>query len=432
MSFQKKVSLSMIGSRERQHNDRVSVVEKYSVKILPVAAFYGGNASGKTNFFKALNFAKGLIVMGTQTDNLIPVEPYLLDPLANNRSSDFFFEILIEETIYEFSFKVTREVVLEEKLVKVNSTSETILYHRYNGKPNFEPSVENEFLNFAFRGTRKNQLFLTNAISQNVDTFRPVYDWFKNTLELIAPDSRFQPFEQFFQEEHKLNTSMNEILPQLDTGIARLGSEDISFKNIPFPEHIKIKLQEEVKEGITVRINIEPAHEQLAITRRNGELVVKKLVTFHVKSDGTEAKFEIRQESDGTQRIIDLLPAFIEVSSPRRQKVIVIDEIDRSLHTLMTRKLIENYLSTCTHEGRTQLLFTTHDAMLMDQDLFRRDEIWILERDPSGNSNLISFSEYKDVRSDKDIRKSYLKGRLGGVPRLPHSERLKQLNNGQR
>jgi len=430
MSFRKKASLSMIGSRERQHNDRVPVVDKYGVKILPVAAFYGGNASGKTNFFKALNFAKGLIVIGTQPDSLISVEPYLLDPLSQNKSTDFWFELLIEETIYEFSFKVTRKAVLEEKLVKINSTSETILYHRHDGKPNFERSLKKEFLNFAFKGTRNNQLFLTNAISQNVDTFRPVYDWFKNTLELIAPDSRFQPFEQFLEEEHKLNAIMNEILPQLDTGIARLGSEEVSFKNIPVPELIKTKLQEEVKEGITVRVNIEPAHEQLAITRKHGELVVKKLVTYHAKSDGTEAKFEIRQESDGTQRIIDLLPAFIEVSSPLRQKVFVIDEIDRNLHTLMTRRLLEHYLATCSKEGRSQLLFTTHDAMLMDQSLLRRDEIWTLERENDGSSNLISFSEYKDVRNDKDLRKSYLQGRLGGIPRFRHGGKFSQDSNG--
>lgn len=80
--------------------------------------------------------------------------------------------------------------------------------------------------------------------------------------------------------------------------------------------------------------------------------------------------------------------------------------------------MIDAYLTKCSPETRAQLLFTTHDVLLMDQQLLRRDEMWVTERDIFGNSNLLSFSEYKDVRYDKDIRKSYLQGRLGGVPRI--------------
>jgi hypothetical protein len=87
--------------------------------------------------------------------------------------------------------------------------------------------------------------------------------------------------------------------------------------------------------------------------------------------------------------------------------------------------LIETYLDNCSEKSRSQLLFTTHDALLMDQNIFRRDEMWVTERDPSGISNLISFSEYKDVRYDKDIRKSYLKGHLGGIPRIIANETLR-------
>ena len=100
------------------------------------------------------------------------------------------------------------------------------------------------------------------------------------------------------------------------------------------------------------------------------------------------------------------------------KKVYVIDEVDRSLHTLLIRRLLEGYLAKCSHNSRSQLLFTTHNVLLMDQDLLRRDEMWISERNAQGISSLLSFSEYKDVRYDKDIRKSYLQGRLGGIPRI--------------
>ncbi|BCZ96747.1 ATP-binding protein [Legionella pneumophila serogroup 1] len=419
MSFRDKSTFSMVASRERQHSERVPKLSKYSMGVLPIAAIYGGNASGKTNFFKALNFAKLIVVKGTQPDSLIPVEMFRLDSQSVENPSCFSFELLIDEIIYDFSFKITKKRVIEESLIKITSTSETILYKRLNDRIKFDKSLEKDvFLKFAFKGTRDNQLFLTNSVSQKVDNFKPVYNWFKNNLELIAPDSRFEPFEQFIDEDHPLYVTMNEMLPQLDTGISHIGGEIVPFEHLLFPEALKSKLREDLKEGMTVRMSSEPFNDRYIITRKNNELIAKKLVAFHPKSDGTEAKFDIYQESDGSQRIIDLLPAFLELSSPQSRNVYIIDEVDRSLHPLLTRQLVENYLDSCTHETRSQLLFTTHNGLLMDQSLFRRDEMWVAERNSTGQSSMFSFSEYKDVRYDKDIRKSYLQGRLGGIPRI--------------
>lgn len=211
---------------------------------------------------------------------------------------------------------------------------------------------------------------------------------------------------------------MNEMLLQLDTGISHLGGEEIPFENISLPESIKSKLQEDVKEGMTVHFLVSPTNERFIVTRKAGELVIKKLVAFHLRSDGTEAKFDIRQESDGSQRVIDLLPAFLEVSAAGSKKVYVIDEVDRCLHSMLTMQLIEAYLTNCSTKSRAQLLMTMHDVLLMDQWIFRRDEMWVAERNREGSSELMSFSDYKDVRYDKDIRKSYLQGRLRGVPRI--------------
>lgn len=259
---------------------------------------------------------------------------------------------------------------------------------------------------------------MNNAISQKIEDFRPVYDWFNNTLNLIAPDTRFGLFEQFLNEDSLLYTKMNEMLRQLDTGITRLAGEEVPFGNSPLSEPLKEKLQEEVKEGTSVQLFNKAMNERFVITRKNGELIAKKLFTYHSKADGTEAKFEMRYESDGSQRIIDLLPGFLDIAESGSRKVYIIDELDRSLHTNLTRSLIEGYLSSCSADSRSQLLMTTHDVLLMDQQLLRRDEMWVSERDTSGISKLFSFSEFKDVRYDKDIRKSYLQGRLGGVPKI--------------
>ena len=187
----------------------------------------------KPTYSKRISFVKGLVVKGTQPDSLIAVDPFRLDALRSD-SPPFFFELLIDETIYEFSFAVTRKAVLEEKLVHITSTNERILYHRKDNQPNFDGTLENkDFLQFAFEGTRDNQLFLTNSVSQKVEDFKPVYDWFKNNLELIAPDTRFAPFGQFLDEDHPLYTTMKSMLPKLDTGIAHLGGEEIPFENFP-------------------------------------------------------------------------------------------------------------------------------------------------------------------------------------------------------
>ncbi len=406
----------MVGSRERQHNDRIARIDKYRMKLLPIAVLYGGNASGKTNFFKALNFMKQLITSGTKTDAQIKVLPFKLDSEYLQKPSRFEIEILIEGIIYEYGFSVTKKEVLEEKLVKITSSSETILFNRTDDKIEWAKTFEkDQFFEFIFRGTRKNQLFLTNSISQNADSFRPIHNWFKYNLQLIAPDWRFGALERFLNEKDPLFSAMNEILLQIDTGISKLDGVEVEFSDLPYPEEMKTKIMDDISDNTAFII----PQDNIVIKKENGELNVKRLLTQHTKSDGSQTTFELHEESDGSKRIVDLLPVFLDISEKNSNMIYVIDELDRSLHTILTRKLIESYLDGCSTDSRSQLLFTTHDLLLMDQSLLRRDEMWVTERDNLGATNLFSFAEFiKDIRFDKDIRKSYLQGRMGGIPRI--------------
>ena len=409
----------MVATKERQHGERLGRVGKYGMRLLPMAAVYGGNASGKTNLFKAIHFAKNLVVKGIQPDGIIPVAPFRMDAEMMQVPVRFSFQLLIKERVYEFSFAVTRNVVVEEKLVEVLSNTERVLYHRIEGKPNFHSRyATDQFLQFAFKGTRDNQLFLTNTVNQKIEEFRPVYDWFKNTLKMIAPDSRFEHFSWFIDERHPLYGTMNAMLSQLDTGLACLGGEDVPVENLGLPDEVKVKLNEDVPEGATVHLWAEHLKERFVVRREGAELHIKRLVAFHDNEKGERIRFDMRHESDGTQRVIDLIPGFLDLLSDDEPRVYIIDEIDRSLHTLLIRQLLELYRSSCGKDRRKQLMFTTHDVLLMDQRLMRRDEMWVAERDSSGSSKLFSFSEYADIRYDKDIRKSYLQGRMGGIPRI--------------
>ena len=430
MSFRDKAGFSMVASKEQQHGTRLAKLNKYRMRTLPTSVIYGGNASGKTNLFLAISFAKQFIIRGSQPDALIATEPFQLNEEYLRTPSLFTFEILIKGDIYEFSFSVTAAQVIEEKLVQITSTSEKVLYHRKadDPDPHFHSSIENQRLKFAFEGTRDNQLFLTNSVSQKRNEFRSIYDWFNQTLVLVAPDTRFESFEHFVTEGSPLYETMNTILPNLDTGISNLGGEEISLDMVNLPEPVKQDLKERVKNGMTVKMN--SVDEKFIISRANDKLSVKKLYTYHRDSDGKKVRFEMKQESDGSKRIIDLLPAFLDLAGTKTPKVYIIDEIDRSLHSLLTQQLLEVFLSSCSNDTRKQLLFTTHDLMLMNQDFFRRDELWITQRRKDGSSELISFAEYDDIRSDKDIRKSYLQGRMGGIPNIMADQILANAHAG--
>lgn len=408
----------MVASREKQHGNRLPNLNGF-MRLLPIAAIYGGNASGKTNFFKAINFARHFVVQGSQPDARIPVESFRLDTQCKTQPSTFIFELWVEEKCYEYGFSLTNKAVMGEWLIEVLKTTEKELFRRNENSIIFGGQLKKDKkLDFLFQGTRENQLFLTNAVSQKNKRFLPLYRWFRDSLVLIAPDSRFEPFDQFIQPESPLYDFINESLIRMDTGVCRLGGEPIAFENLLIPTDLQNKIQEALPEDRTICFRIEPNGDRYVLTRNQGEIQAKKLSSYHLDADQKEVKFDLRDESDGTLRMIDLLPAFQTISQPGMSRVFIIDELDRSLHTLLTKQLLESYLAGCDEASRSQLLFTTHDVLLMDQDLLRRDEMWVAERDQQGCSQLIAFSEYKEVRNDKDIRKSYLQGRFGGVPRL--------------
>lgn len=416
MSFQDEATLSMVASKEKQHGHRIPVIEKYRTRVLPLAVVYGGNASGKTNLFKALSFVKNLVVRGTHPGSSIPVEVFLLNPASTAEPANFALEILVNDKIFEFSFTVTRKAVLKEKLVEVSTSSEKVLYEREGDTIKFDKGLDKDpALHFVFRGTRENQLFLTNSVSQRVERFQSIYDWFDDELQLVAPDSRFGRFERFMEDGSPTLCAMRDALTHLDTGITNLDFESVRINDLGLPKAMVADISAHLKEGDIVLIMM---RDPIALSLQNGELIAKKLVTFHSNNLGEPVKFGMDYESDGSRRVIDLLPVFLDLCVANSRKVYVIDELDRSLHTLLTRHLLEGFLSSCSPDSRAQLLFTTHDVLLMDQELLRRDEMWITERTVSGESSLTSFSEFKDVRYDKDIRKSYLLGRLGGIPRV--------------
>ncbi len=415
MSFKNIVSLSFLPSRERQHRQRVAHSDNIGINMLPVACVYGGNASGKSNLYKAMAFCQSFIIKTLEPEAFIDIDPFCLDEESMDAPCSFGFDVLIEDQLYEYSFSLSRYKVISESLWVTKKSKRLLQFERKDQIIKFGKELKNnQQTAFIANSTRPNQLYLNACCYQNMDTFKPLFQWFQHSLFMISPKSKFLMHGALFSNA-ELKKKFEDSLRNLDTGIDKINFEEIPVESIHLPDEIKNRASS-LSEKVTLVFN--DKRNTYEVNRSQGKLRTKKLTTSHASMGGNLIKLELHQESDGTQRLIDLLPAFIELQNSSSGITFFIDELDRSLHTLLTRQLLESFLTHCTKDSRNQLIFTTHDVLLMDQDLFRRDEMWVTERNSQGISDLYSFGEFKEVRYDKDIRKSYLQGRLGGIPRF--------------
>lgn len=438
LSFRDEVEFSMLATREKQHAERVFADQARELRILPVAAMYGGNGSGKSNFYKTLEFIRDLVLHPSQNpDERIPVRSFRLDGKSERLPSRFAIEVLAPDgRVYRYSIVVTGERVHEEKLEFVGLSGTKLIYfrdsdHAFQPGDWFQESLpveEREFLVFKARDTLPNQLLLASLRGRNIRHVDGIINWFKDGLQLMTPNTVFKQLEISLSAIQGLGDYCDEALKKADTGISGLGRKNVPLSSIPWGERplgqdIEKLLLKAIPEGKGM-LMAGPTGERFTIYHDKDGLTATRLTTVHHAEDGRSVEFFMSEESDGTQRFVDLLPAFYDLGKSTSPRVFVIDEIDRSLHTTLTRNLISVYLKGLSQESRSQLIFTAHDVMLMDQDLLRRDEIWLAEKDRGGCSTLVPLGSQRGVRSDLVLRKRYLEGEFGGLPRidsLPHA-----------
>ncbi len=408
------LEFSALAGKERLHNERVALTESPRMRLLPISAIYGGNASGKSNFFEAIDFARRYVVNGVAPERQVGVKPFALNSRTQKEPTRFVFELYTDKGAFRYSFTITRSEVVEESLSELLQTVERPLFERHGTQIELKRQFrDSRALEYVGRGTRKNLLFLTNCVHQQRDEFRAIYDWFQNTLLLISPSASCNAFEMYANERSPFMPQNQETLDEFDVGIERIETKPVPLNQLPFQVNWNIqKESESLPDGALFQLG------PYLVSIRNGEPTVGKMVAIHSLEDDPSVKisFDLAEESDGTCRLLDLIPAFTFLRDPSRKRVIFIDEIDRSLHHLLTRKLIEDYLASCSPDSRSQLFFTTHDALLMDQSLLRRDELWLVEKD-GARSSLVSVGDYQ-IRYDKSLVNSYLYGRFGGTPNL--------------
>lgn len=393
--------------------------DKEDIGLLRTSVIYGANASGKSNLAKAMKFAKKFIVNGKSKNKNITPQAFKLDQAYLGKSTRMEFEFKCEGKQYAYGFIINKTTVLEEWLFEIGIHKENAIFERQKQIINFNFSVsllekvsegEKQRLNYEAQGTRSNLLFLTNTKEREIHHFIDIYNWFDNTLTIIFPDTRPSLLPFFFPEEkEELSKKLCKQLQFFDFDIQNVGAKDVELsKSSAIPEAIKSDINDNFPHDEEDEMLFLPQFNTL-VFKENNTLFTKEL--FLYKND---VLFEIKEESNGTQRIIDLIPMLLQLSN--KECVFFVDEIENSLHTLLIRKIFDYILNNSEMKGKpSQLIATTHEVLLLDtHNLFRKDEIWFVEKDKQGASQFYSLAN-ADV-DDLDLAKGYLKGRFGAIP----------------
>jgi AAA15 family ATPase/GTPase len=430
LSFKERVEFSMIPAKEAKLNDHI--IKGNDLNVLKTGVVYGANAAGKSNLIMAMDFAKKLITKGTPPNKFIPLTPFKLDETCLEKPSRFEFEFKQGDKNYAYGFSVNHQWILEEWLYEINQIDEKPLFERKTqtdeevivtpgGSLQLSDNALDIFRYTGNMGTRPNQLFLTeiaqlNKKKLNILALIDAYQWFDKVLTIISTKSTS------LKTDSLINNNFLDLINIFDTGITGIKPIEMDFDNQlkDLPQAVKenIAINLESGESVLIRANNKT---QYVIFREGAQIKAVKLMAQHPTQSGFPALFEMGEESEGTQRMIDLIAALISLLNSK--KVLLIDELERSLHPRLTKNLLELFL---THSKESQLIVTTHESGLLDSELLRTDEIWFVEKNQAGESSVYSLEEFKPNYDNKDIQNGYLLGRFGAVP-LIRSRLFKQI-----
>ena len=423
-----ELNFSMVAEREQAHSGRLYPLSKFKRRVLPVAAIYGANASGKSTLIEALRFAQMYVLIGprSRTDR-IARKFYRLDKTYQNKPTAFSFVFEVDEDVFEYQFSVNDERVVAEELKQILSNDEKVIFSRNeNGLVEMnEPLKSSTNAKAYIEGCSSNKLYVTNLINQGNTALSFVNQWFEN-IRILTPDQIFGAFNYYATDNSPLSTTGSQFFDVLKTGICGFVREEVPAEQFPVREEMKVWLRANPDKELPI---MSPMRDMFVARWDSVEQRVRlyQIKTTHKSLDGNDVTFNVGLESDGTRRLMDLLPIFmglIQTNLHARPFICFVDEIDRSLHPLLLKRVLSDYLGTLNGDCRSQLVFTTHNAELIDQNILRRDEINFLERNAQGAASLSRLSDYRDekgkaVRFDALLQKRYMRGDFGGIPDLP-------------
>ena len=417
-SIQEKQTLSMVAADNETMLDSNTfpVPNNDDLRLVTSAAIYGSNASGKSNLLKAIQVLKNLVINSAsrmQIGDKLPVEPFKLNSETAKKPSSFEVIFILDDIRYEYGVSLNRERVFEEWLIAYrNEVQENWFSREYlPDNPKFEP---NEGYKWSFgkglkgekkriqRFVRSNSLFISHAAQNNHPQLKEVFDFFQDEINMISlTEGQLREFDftiKMCEENHNFREQIVNLLSEADIGIS-----DIRFESEPMDDNIKLVVQNLFSEEFEVRKN---ANNLLEIDFMN-------VITIHKMNDSnSEIELEIEDESAGTKRLFYIAGYLLWVLE--YGKVLIIDEIDRSLHPVLSKALIKMFNNPEINKNNAQLIFTTHDTTLLDDETFRPDQIWFTEKDNS-MTKLYSLFDFRP-RENESLQKGYLLGRYGAIP----------------
>ncbi|WP_282667979.1 AAA family ATPase [Lactococcus cremoris] len=429
LSFNQMNTFSMTLGKTKLHQR--NILKNDSIDLLKFATVYGANASGKSNFISTISFAQDIILNGL--NNVAISNMYNRNDEANSqRVSRFEFEILLDSKIYSYGFSIliSEMKIVEEwfyditnKEIEIFSRSNDVIfnydYFNFDENSKLRINVYSQDIS-----SNRTDLFLTslNKGKNEIMTedgkalFKDVFNWFSNTLEVISPDEVTKEFGLTYQNQEYLD-KLGKYLKNSDTGVTKvlLEKTEDSMEGMPvsLDKQVRNKILQDFVESeneskkVKLSAMIRTPKSIYIFEKSGDELITFELKFVHSKDN---VKYSFNEESDGTIRLVELF----SVLNNQKEKVFVIDELDRSLHPILTYDFVKKFL---LKDGTNQLIISTHEDRLLDLSLLRRDEIWFVNKDDKGNSLLYSLEDYKE-RFDKNIMNAYLDGRYGAIPKI--------------
>lgn len=400
--------------------------------VLRVASLYGANGAGKSNLVRAIRLLEHLVLRGTPPGKPISYTPFVMDGESPNKPSSLELQFIEKGEVFRYGMSYDADRIHEEWLAVYKGKKEQNLFTRISKEDGTvtvtlaptakDTSFPQKIRALAEVGARPNQLFLTEVV--NLDDpnaqgphFQRVVNWFKSTLQVIEPDSPFGRLAETIATDERFVEFAGRFLREASTGIAGL---DVQTREIPRSELFKSSsnvlenLLDHLPQDGDIVIQGPQGGEMFVDKSRKNVITVRNIGALHDSATGNMVKLPLREESDGSRRLLNLLPALYRITT--ESTVFVIDELERSMHPMLARKFIEFFLKA-VRGADSQLIFTTHESTLLDLDLVRRDGIWFAEKGKNGATHLYSLADFK-VRNDLRVEKGYLAGRFGAIPFL--------------
>ena len=393
--------LRMLASTGQELSENVCLSDSdANLRLVRSAVIYGANAAGKSNLIRALYFMQEVILFSakeSQQGEKIPVDSFLFDKETASQASTFEVTFTKNQVRYQYGFELDKDRIYEEWLYAYPSGKMQQWFNRVYDKKNDKYLWK--FSNL-FTGkkqlwtdsTRSNALFLSTAVQLNSEKLAPVFSWFQKDLVVIYAFNGANKSKSL--EQLKTSEGKKKLLKYIN--IADKSILDVSFVTEKFSED---RLSKDMPDDIKEKLKSDFA----------GKEVITKLNFIHPNN----AALDIDDESHGTQKFFAYAGYWIDALE--NGKVILVDELDNGVHPLAVRFLINLISNSEENKVNSQLIFTTHDTSLLDSDIFRRDQIWFVEKDKDNATQLYPLLDFSP-RKNEAIGKGYLQGRYGALP----------------